>query len=216
LVGNREAVAVAERQKTVSREASFVGPGLFSGETATLTFAPAAPNSGITFVREQDGKVATIPALVSNVLNRPRRTCLRNGTLFVETVEHCLAALTGMGVNNAVVTVSGGAVGELPGGDGSSRGFVETIEEAGVIEQDEPIEPLIIRKPIPVQRTGSSWFTISRPPRPWGIRRSASASAATTTLSNNSPPPARLSSRRRLASCAHAGWVNTCRLKSCW
>ena len=75
-----EFVAVSDRQKTVSREASFVGPGLFSGETATLTIGPAAPNSGITFVREQDGKVATIPALVQNVLNRPRRTCLRNGT----------------------------------------------------------------------------------------------------------------------------------------
>ena len=90
------------RQKTVSREASIAGPGLFSGEMATLTIAPAAPNSGITFVREQDGKVATIPAIVQNVLNRPRRTCLRNGTLFVETIEHCMAALAGLGVDNAL------------------------------------------------------------------------------------------------------------------
>ena len=89
-------MAVTDRQKTFSRESTFVGQGLFSGEPATLTFAPSAPNSGITFVREQDGKVATIPALVQNVLNRPRRTCLRNGTLFVETVEHCMAALAGM------------------------------------------------------------------------------------------------------------------------
>src|SRR5918992_1046328 len=69
------------RQQTISREVSQEGPGLFSGEPARLTFAPAEPGSGITFVREQDGKVATIPALVSNVLKRPRRTCLRNGTL---------------------------------------------------------------------------------------------------------------------------------------
>src|SRR5438034_11232097 len=115
---------VAERQKTISHEATLAGPGLFSGEPTTLTFAPAEPGAGITFVREQDGKVATIPALVENVLNRPRRTCLRNGTLFVETVEHCMAALAGLGVDNAVVRVTGGSVGELPGGDGSSEALV--------------------------------------------------------------------------------------------
>jgi len=156
-------VSVAEHQKTVSREASFAGPGLFSGEPATLTFAPAAPNTGITFVREQEGKVATIPALISNVLNRPRRTCLRNGTLFVETVEHCLAALTGMGIQNAVVRVAGGMVGEVPGGDGSSRGFVQTIEEAGITEQEEVIEPLIVRKPIQVTLDGATLAALPGP-----------------------------------------------------
>ena len=152
-----------ERQKTISREARFEGPGLFSGETATVTFSPAAPYSGITFVREQDGKVATIPALVGNVLKRPRRTCLRNGTLFVETVEHCMAALTGMGVDNAVVRVSGGHVGELPGGDGSSRPFVEALQEAGLAEQDAALEPLIIRKPIQVTAEGATLAALPGP-----------------------------------------------------
>ena len=114
---------MSDRQRTILKEASVVGPGLFSGETASLTFAPAEVGAGITFVREQDGKVATIAARVENVLKRPRRTCLRNGTLFVETVEHCMAALAGMGIDNAVVRVTGGKVGELPGGDGSSRPF---------------------------------------------------------------------------------------------
>jgi len=141
---------VIAHQKTISREVAFTGPGLFSGETATLTLAPAAPGAGITFVREQDGKVATIPALIQNVLKRPRRTCLRNGTLFVETVEHCMAALSGMGIDNAIVKVSGGAVGEIPGGDGSSKPFVDAIRDAGVKEQDAEQEPLIIQKPIQV------------------------------------------------------------------
>lgn len=137
-------------QKTISREVSLAGPGLFSGEPATLTFAPAATDSGITFVREQGEKVATIPALVSNVLKRPRRTCLRNGTLFVETVEHCMAALAGLGIDNAVVKLTGGAAGEIPGGDGSSKPFVERLQEAGVTQQDKPVEPLIIKKPVQV------------------------------------------------------------------
>src|SRR4051794_16149676 len=133
-------------QRTISREVSLAGPGLFSGERATLTFSPAAPDSGITFQREQDGKVATIPALVQNVLKRPRRTCLRNGTLFVETIEHCMAALSGLGVDNAVVKVTGGTVGEIPGGDGSSKTFVDALQDAGIVEQPATLAPLIINK----------------------------------------------------------------------
>jgi UDP-3-O-[3-hydroxymyristoyl] N-acetylglucosamine deacetylase/3-hydroxyacyl-[acyl-carrier-protein] dehydratase len=151
------------KQRTISHEASITGPGLFSGEPATVTFIPAAPDSGITFVREQEGKVATIPATVYNVLRRPRRTCLKNGTLFVETVEHCMAALAGMGVDNATVRVTGGTVGELPGGDGSSRQFVEAIQEAGVVEQDQPNHPLIIRKPIQVAAEGATLAALPGP-----------------------------------------------------
>jgi UDP-3-O-[3-hydroxymyristoyl] N-acetylglucosamine deacetylase / 3-hydroxyacyl-[acyl-carrier-protein] dehydratase len=141
---------VGIHQRTISREVSFAGPGLFSGEPATLTFAPAAADSGITFIREQDSRTATIPAVVENVLKRPRRTCLRNGTLFVETVEHCLAALSGLGIDNAVVRLSGGTVGEVPGGDGSSQAFVQMIQDAGIVEQAAEQCPLIIRKPVQV------------------------------------------------------------------
>lgn len=138
-------------QKTISREISLDGRGLFSGEPVRLTFAPAAAGSGITFVREQDEKVATIPALVTNVLKRPRRTCLRNGTLHVETVEHCLAALSGLGIDNAVVKVSGGAVGEVPMGDGSSKPFVDALQDAGPVElPGAEIRPLVITRPIQV------------------------------------------------------------------
>jgi UDP-3-O-[3-hydroxymyristoyl] N-acetylglucosamine deacetylase/3-hydroxyacyl-[acyl-carrier-protein] dehydratase len=138
------------QQKTILREVSLAGPGLFSGEQATLTFAPAEKNSGVTFVREQDQRVATIPASISNVLKRPRRTCLKNGTLYVETVEHCLAALSGLGISNLVAKLSGGTSGEVPGGDGSSTQFVEAIKQAGIAEQDAPVQPLIVKKPVQV------------------------------------------------------------------
>ena len=151
------------KQKTISHEASISGPGLFSGEHSTVTFSPAEADAGITFVREQEGKVATIAASVYNVMRRPRRTCLKNGTLLVETVEHCMAALAGLGIDNAIVRVSGGMVGELPGGDGSSRPFVEKIEEAGIVEQDELSHPLIIRKPIQVTADGASIAALPGP-----------------------------------------------------
>jgi UDP-3-O-[3-hydroxymyristoyl] N-acetylglucosamine deacetylase/3-hydroxyacyl-[acyl-carrier-protein] dehydratase len=115
-----------------------------------LTFAPAEVGAGITFVREQDSRVATIPAHISNVMKLPRRTCLRNGTLHIETVEHCLAALAGLGIDNAIVKITGGNVGELPGIDGSARPFVDAINEAGIVEQDRAQTPLIIKKPIEV------------------------------------------------------------------
>ena len=141
---------MTDRQKTISREVRLMGPGLFSGEQATLTIGPANPNSGITFIREQGDHEARIPALVENVLKRPRRTCLRNGTLHVETVEHCMAALAGMRINNAMVRIAGGVSGEVPGIDGSSQPFVQAIEEAGLTDQEAQVQPIIIRRPVQV------------------------------------------------------------------
>src|SRR5215212_5080227 len=141
---------MTDRQKTISREVRLDGPGLFSGEQATLTIAPSGPGSGITFVREQGDHQARIPALVENVLKRPRRTCLRNGTLHVETIEHCMAALAGLGINNATVKIAGGISGEVPGADGSSQPFVQAIGEVGLIEQEAEIRPLVIRRPVQV------------------------------------------------------------------
>lgn len=138
------------RQRTISREVSVSGPGLFSGENATLTFSPGQQDSGITFVREQAGKTATIPAVVAHVMKRPRHTCLRNGTLSIQTVEHCMAALAGLGIDNAVVKVSGGTAGELPMGDGSSRIFVDALLKAQPVEQEAPRHSLIISQPVQV------------------------------------------------------------------
>ena len=142
---------------------SLTGPGLFSGERATLTFGPADADAGIMFIREQDGKVANIAARVENVLKRPRRTCLRNGTLFVETVEHCMAALSGLEIDNAIVRVSGGMAGEVPGGDGSSRDFVDILTEAGWTEQDAVKQPLIIREPVTVTDGDASLSALPGP-----------------------------------------------------
>jgi UDP-3-O-[3-hydroxymyristoyl] N-acetylglucosamine deacetylase/3-hydroxyacyl-[acyl-carrier-protein] dehydratase len=137
-------------QRTIARETTLTGPGLFSGEPATLTFTPAGPDEGITFVRESANRSASIPAHVRNVLARPRRTCLRNGTLHVETVEHCLAALTGLGIHNVAVRVESERSGELPMADGSSKPFAEKLLEAGIVAQSAPLKPLVIRAPVQI------------------------------------------------------------------
>ena len=216
-----------QRQKTISRETTLTGPGLFSGEPATLTFAPAEAGAGITFVREQDGKVATIPALVENVLNRPRRTCLRNGTLHVETVEHCMAALCGMGVDNAVVRVAGGTVGELPGGDGSSRPFVEAIQEAGVVEQDAKLEPLVIKKPIQVSLEGATIAALPGPadrlevlyefeaPAPVG-RQTVSFRLGDDDFAAQIAPARTFVFENEAKELRRAAWGSTSRRRNCW
>jgi UDP-3-O-[3-hydroxymyristoyl] N-acetylglucosamine deacetylase/3-hydroxyacyl-[acyl-carrier-protein] dehydratase len=154
---------MSDRQRTISREVSLTGLGLFSGEQSTLTIAPADPDTGITFVREQGDHTARIPALVQNVLKRPRRTCLRNGTLHVETVEHCMAALSGLNINNAVVRISGGVIGEVPGVDGSSQPFVQALEQAGIAEQDAELKPLVITRPIQVSHGDATLAALPGP-----------------------------------------------------
>ena len=141
-------IVILQHQKTIAKEVKLRGPGLFTGEIAELILEPAEANSGILFIREQDGRRAPIPALVSQVMKRPRRTCIHNGTLCVETIEHVMASLSGMGINNATITVRGGNSGEVPMGDGSAKPFVDLIEDAGIVEQTAPIDPLVIRKPI--------------------------------------------------------------------
>ena len=138
-------------QTTIAERASLSGPGLFSGEAATLTFAPAEPGTGVTFVRRVGQRRADIPARIEHLLERPRHTCLRSGSLHVATVEHCLAALTGLGVRNTCVEIESEVSGELPMVDGSSRPFVDLLRGAGIVEQEgEGIEPLVITKPLQV------------------------------------------------------------------
>lgn len=135
-------------QQTIQNTAEVSGRGLFTGEEVTVRLKPAAPGTGIVFVRTDAQTPTRIPAHVSNVTKRARRTSIRNGTFAIETVEHCLAALHGMGIDNAEVEVNGG---ELPGGDGSCQFFVEAIKKAGIESQSVARAPLIIQETIRVE-----------------------------------------------------------------
>ena len=138
-------------QTTLKKPAVLEGRGLFTGEPATLTFRPAAPGTGIRFVREFDGHRSVIPALVRNVVKVPRHTVLKNGVLRVETVEHCLAAVAGLGLRNAEIELTNSRTGELPMGDGSGMAFVDALDDAGLEEQPGQVVPLIITEPTQVR-----------------------------------------------------------------
>jgi UDP-3-O-acyl N-acetylglucosamine deacetylase len=130
-----------DRQSTLKAGASMQGRGLHTGEACCVTLRPAEEDAGVVFVTRQ----GEIRACARNVCDTLRGTSLRDGETVVHTVEHLLAALAGMQVDNALVEIEGP---ELPAGDGSALPFVELIEEAGVAVQQS--KPMCVRLHEPV------------------------------------------------------------------
>jgi len=134
-------------QQTISRDVELEGRGLFTGEQVSLRLRPGDPNSGVCFVRTDQTPPIRIAALVDNVSKRARRTALKNGTVSIETVEHCLGACAGLGLDNLQIELKGN---ELPGFDGSSITFVEGLRRAGLQRQDAEVVPHVISEVVRV------------------------------------------------------------------
>lgn len=133
------------KQNTIKKEVSISGVGLHSGVEATLNIKPGDRNTGLVFVRVDLEGAPVIPAKVRHVTTTNRSTTLGKGKATIMTVEHLLAALTGMGIDNAILEVSGP---EVPILDGSSALFVKMLEEAGRVEQDADRKVFVIKEPI--------------------------------------------------------------------
>jgi len=145
---NEAFTMVGTMQQTVARPVTVSGKGLLLGKDADLVIAPAAAGEGIVFERTDIEPNVQIPALVSNTINRARRTTLSNGDVTIETVEHLMSALAGLGIDNALIRIDGP---EVPCGDGSSMLFVEQLIEAGTVKQDLPRRIMRIHEPICIQ-----------------------------------------------------------------
>ena len=157
-------MSVARRQRTLARPVSVTGFGYFSGRDIRVEFWPAAEHAGITFVRHDVGAAARIPADASLRIDQARRTTLELNGIRVEMVEHVLAALAGMRIDNCEVWVDAA---EMPGCDGSSKAFVEAIDAAGAIEQRSPVRQIVVGQTV---RVGDeeSWIE-AQPPRSAGL-----------------------------------------------
>ncbi len=134
-------------QHTIEREVELSGRGLFTGFPVRVRFKPAAPGSGITFVRADQPEPVRVAAHVENLSRRARRSSLKNGTVTIETVEHCLAALAALGIDNADVELDNA---ELPAGDGSCLPFIESLLQAGITPQDGERRYLPVRDAVRV------------------------------------------------------------------
>ncbi|MCH8146382.1 MAG: UDP-3-O-acyl-N-acetylglucosamine deacetylase, partial [Planctomycetes bacterium] len=101
-----------KHQHTISREVEIDGRGLFTGEPVAMRMRPGEPHSGIWFIRTDQSPPIRIAAHVDNVSKRSRRTALRNGTVAIETVEHCLSACAGLGLDivRDLVQTYGGSI----------------------------------------------------------------------------------------------------------
>ena len=143
-------------QQTLNRSASFSGIGLHSGNRVNLTILPAAVNTGLRFRRvDLEGK-PEVEARVENVIETNRSTTLGKGNVKIHTVEHVLAALAGLGVDNAVIELDAN---EPPIADGSARDFTQIILAAGLKEQNEQREFITITEPVEL-RLGDSVLTV--------------------------------------------------------
>lgn len=145
-------------QQTIHKPVELAGRGLFTGEFANLRFAPAPPGTGIVFVRDDQSPPVHIPARVENVAKRLRRTSIRNGTVQIETIEHCMSALAGLGIDNAYIHLNAN---EVPAMDGSSVAFLEKLREGGVVEQERPRE--IFRVPELVRVAEGQSYVMATP-----------------------------------------------------
>jgi UDP-3-O-[3-hydroxymyristoyl] N-acetylglucosamine deacetylase/3-hydroxyacyl-[acyl-carrier-protein] dehydratase len=142
-----------EFQHTVGKSASFGGTSLHTGEKVSLRLHPAPVDHGIKFKRKDLQDEPTVDARIDNLKTVERATTIGEGPVRVHTVEHVLAALSGMGVDNAIVEMDAN---EPPIGDGSAQPYVDLIKKAGVTAQEEPRKFFDVREPMNVEsKTGA-------------------------------------------------------------
>jgi UDP-3-O-acyl N-acetylglucosamine deacetylase len=132
-------------QKTLSQPFTISGVGLFTGAQIIMSLRPAPEDHGIVFQRIDIPDAPTIKASLDSVKATPRCTILGNQDFSVSTVEHLMAALTGLGITNVVVELDGP---EVPIFDGSSEIFVSQMVKAGIKQQEKIIEPIRLNQPI--------------------------------------------------------------------
>lgn len=122
-------------QTTIASPISVSGRGLHTGQQVTVTFEPAPADYGVQFVRVDLPGEPVVKACPQNVFDTSRGTAIKSGDAFIYTIEHLMASLVGLGIDNVRVLANGP---ETPILDGSSRVYVEMLREAGIKTLDKP------------------------------------------------------------------------------
>ncbi|UCE99084.1 MAG: UDP-3-O-[3-hydroxymyristoyl] N-acetylglucosamine deacetylase [Planctomycetota bacterium] len=144
-------------QKTIKSEAKISGKGLFGGEESKVIFRPAPADTGVVFVRTDTAEPARINAVVPNIAERSRRTTLKKGSVSIETVEHCLAAISALGIDNLIIEVDGS---EMPSPDSSCAEYFKVLKRAGIVEQTQQRKEFVIREPISITSGDASIYAL--------------------------------------------------------
>jgi len=141
-------------QHTIFRPVAVTGIGYWSGRDVRVEFRPAAADTGLVFVRSDLDGCPRIPAAAENRTETPRRTTLTCGCAEVEMVEHVMAALAGLQIDNCEIWTDGA---EMPGCDGSSQPFVQALDSAGIVVQEQARPRRVIREALRLG-TPDSWI----------------------------------------------------------
>ena len=133
------------------------GRGMFGGEEAKVTFKPAPENTGIMFVRTDVSEPVKISATPSNLAERSRRTTIKKGSVSIETIEHCMAAINALEIDNLTIEINGP---ELPAPDCSSAEYFKLLQRTGVVEQNVNRKEFTINKPITITSGDASIYAL--------------------------------------------------------
>ncbi len=143
-------------QQTIRAETSLSGVGLHIGSTVTVRFLPAPADAGVVFVRTDLPGRPSVKVGVESLISgnkSPRRSSLGSDAFKVHTIEHLMASLAGLGIDNLVVEINNE---EVPGLDGSSVRFAEALLETGLVQQSAPRRYCSVREPIVIEEDGAS------------------------------------------------------------
>ena len=144
-----------KRQTTIGKKVELVGIGLHKGVPVHLRLEPMESNSGIVFFRSDAG--VSIPLTPSSVVDTKMATVIGKDGVFISTIEHMLSAIYAYGIDNLRVVVDAD---EVPVMDGSSMSFCMLLDEAGIVELDEPKKIMRIKKEVEV-REGEKYVKLS-------------------------------------------------------
>ena len=144
-------------QKTIKSEARISGKGLFGGQETKVTFRPASADSGVVFVRTDIPEPVRISAVAPNLAERSRRTTLKKGSVSIETVEHCLAAVAALEIDNLTVESNGL---ELPAPDCSCTEYFKVLKRSGLVEQQVKRKEFVIKEPISITAGDASIYAL--------------------------------------------------------
>lgn len=154
------ATGVIMKQKTLTKCYTFEGKGLHTGRYAHMTLMPAPENSGITFHRTDIGEESYVNATADNVTNTARSTTISHGGVSVVTIEHIMSALTGLGVDNALIEIDSE---EVPILDGSALPYIKAIAPDGLEEQECDRTYITIREAVEIRDENSGSFVRIEP-----------------------------------------------------
>ena len=151
---------MSEPRRTIAREAALSGTGIHTGEDATVTFRPAKPGSGIIFQRVDLPTTPSITARLSSVTDTDHRVVLGEGDASVTTVEHVLAAVAALGVDDLTISVDGP---EVPIADGSAHPIFDALQTAGITDLEGQPATHTVQAPIVITE-GQARYVVAPSP----------------------------------------------------